>query len=50
MRKFTALFLMLVSVTAFADGTEVAADFRQQELFVNGKRIDRPRGLSSANS
>ena len=31
--------------TAFADGTEVSADFTTGELRVNGKRIEKPAAM-----
>lgn len=34
-----------VEQTRFADGTEVLADFNQQELTVNGEKIERPEAL-----
>jgi len=34
-----------VRTSAFADGTEVIADFRKGRLVVNGKNVPRPKGL-----
>jgi hypothetical protein len=34
-----------VIVSRFEDGTEITADFKKEELLLNGKRIARPEGL-----
>ena len=31
--------------TSFEDGTEITADFNKRELFANGKKLHRPKGL-----
>ncbi|MEI6084187.1 MAG: DUF5696 domain-containing protein [Verrucomicrobiota bacterium] len=35
-----------ITTTRFEDGTEVTVDSTKQELFVNGKNIDRPAALA----